>query len=1014
MPYVGTNRIGINAIFNTNSFKIGAKEYMSVLDRVKDRTKYVANSVSGFSTGGAIGLAGITAGFGLIAIAATAAVGAITVASKSMTELITESTAYAGRIQELAIVVDLLGTRSGYTKTQLDQYEKEVRSFNVTGDATNYLLANMARYQLDLAKATDFARVAQGAAVIMGQDSSVALEHMMYGIITYNKRVLRTAGLNIDLQGSFEKYAESVGKTSAELTELEKVQVAFNEVLRVGDKELKGVYEAAMLSPAKQWRSLRREVLELQEVLGEPFLRSWLYVTQGIKSFLDAITQALAKGSQLGKSFNKGGSLYQAIVNLAGAIQFIAEAFKLTAENSDVFVNDLGNTLLKLQEYMADAFEWGFRFIAEFATGIVRGATTVLVSAIRFVGNLIAKWFRPHSPPLIVPYIDEWGAATMAEWLHGFTNIDWDVFDSIKAPLKDALTIIFDDDEQAIKTYAAVYKEMIEALGRGEQIGEDFYEKVRLAAGAYGEEIALLARRQTELAVAEELVAEAEKRIEEAKKREERASAAVNMGIRQYNDMLRKGASRQQLAAKKKEIDAAYAEREAAKQARIQAEADLEVRKQLLEIAKEQLDMQKKLVDALLEYAKLLEDIERKRKSGGGERKSGGGGGEFDEEDFGGLGGGIGDAFAEFNKDVDEEAEKLKLRFASLMKDAFKPLVTEWEKAKIKFWIAVAQFRAELNNAFGPGWRETIKEIWNILFNPEGEGFDPAATGARIAEKMKRSLLTGLATGSGIGSVLEKWWKEEKVSWDAEWAKTDVDMKAKWSSLLAWFSTRGATLEKWWKEEKVSWDAEWAKTEVDVKAKWGALWKAVTNIAATEVLAIQSLWKATTDYIKDVLKAFGDGIKGDWDSFWSGLLSTITNTWNEISRIVTNAVDGVKREIEKLIRMVLPDWLLRLLNMNGGVKFAPKAMGGYVESGSPYLVGERGAELFVPSRGGTIVPHNELVRSMFTVPQTPMPVTVSAGKQVVINMGGVNIYGTTDATKLDARIQRSVRRGMSI
>jgi len=967
MPYVGTNRIGINAIFNTKSFKIGAKEYMSVLDRVKDRTKYVTNAVSGFSTGGAIGLAGITAGFGLIAIAATAAVGAITVASKSMTELITESTAYAGRIQELAIVVDLLGTRSGYTKTQLDQYEKEVRSFNVTGDATNYLLANMARYQLDLAKATDFARIAQGAAVIMGQDSSVALEHMMYGIITYNKRVLRTAGLNVDLQTSFEKYAESVGKTSAELTELEKVQVAFNEVLRVGDKELKGVYEAAMLSPAKQWRSLRREVLEFQEVLGEPFLRAWLYVTQGIKSFLDAITQALAKGSQLGKSFNKGGSLYQAIVNLAGAIQFIAEAFKLTAENSDVFVNDLGNTLLKLQEYMADAFEWGFRFITEFATGIVRGATTVLVSAIRFVGNLIAKWFRPHSPPLIVPYIDEWGAATMAEWLHGFTNIDWDVFDSIKAPLKDALTIIFDDDEQAIKTYAAVYKEMIEALGRGEQIGEDFYEKVRLAAGAYGEEIALLARRQTELAVAEELVAEAEKRIEEAKKREERASAAVNMGIRQYNDMLRKGASRQQLAAKKKEIDAAYAEREAAKQARIQAEADLEVRKQLLEIAKEQLDMQKKLVDALLEYAKLLEDIERKRKSGGG-------GGEFDEEDFGGLGGGIGDAFAEFNKDVDEAAEKLKLRFASLMKDAFKPLVTEWEKAKIKFWIAVAQLRAELNNAFGPGWRETINEIWNILFNPEGEGFDPVATGARIAEKMKGSLWTGLATGSGIGSVLEKWWKGEKVDWDTEWAKT----------------------------------------EVDVKAKWGALWKAVTNIAATEVLAIQSLWKATTDYIKDVLKAFGDGIKGDWDSFWSGLLSTITNTWNEISRIVTNAVDGVKREIEKLMRMVLPDWLLGLLNMKGGVKFAPKAMGGYVESGSPYLVGERGAELFVPSRGGTIVPHNELVRSMFTVPQTPMPVTVSAGKQVVINMGGVNIYGTTDATKLDARIQRSVRRGMSI
>ena len=34
----------------------------------------------------------------------------------------------------------------------------------------------------------------------------------------------------------------------------------------------------------------------------------------------------------------------------------------------------------------------------------------------------------------------------------------------------------------------------------------------------------------------------------------------------------------------------------------------------------------------------------------------------------------------------------------------------------------------------------------------------------------------------------------------------------------------------------------------------------------------------------------------------------------------------------------------------------PRALGGPVHSGSPYLVGERGPELFVPSQAGTIVP----------------------------------------------------------
>lgn len=38
----------------------------------------------------------------------------------------------------------------------------------------------------------------------------------------------------------------------------------------------------------------------------------------------------------------------------------------------------------------------------------------------------------------------------------------------------------------------------------------------------------------------------------------------------------------------------------------------------------------------------------------------------------------------------------------------------------------------------------------------------------------------------------------------------------------------------------------------------------------------------------------------------------------------------------------------------------PRAMGGSVSAGSPYMVGERGPELFVPGRSGTIVPNNAL------------------------------------------------------
>jgi len=38
----------------------------------------------------------------------------------------------------------------------------------------------------------------------------------------------------------------------------------------------------------------------------------------------------------------------------------------------------------------------------------------------------------------------------------------------------------------------------------------------------------------------------------------------------------------------------------------------------------------------------------------------------------------------------------------------------------------------------------------------------------------------------------------------------------------------------------------------------------------------------------------------------------------------------------------------------------PRALGGPVDAGSPFLVGERGPELFVPNINGMIVPNNEL------------------------------------------------------
>ena len=40
--------------------------------------------------------------------------------------------------------------------------------------------------------------------------------------------------------------------------------------------------------------------------------------------------------------------------------------------------------------------------------------------------------------------------------------------------------------------------------------------------------------------------------------------------------------------------------------------------------------------------------------------------------------------------------------------------------------------------------------------------------------------------------------------------------------------------------------------------------------------------------------------------------------------------------------------------------FSPRALGGPVTANQPFLVGERGPELFVPNSSGNIVPNNEI------------------------------------------------------
>jgi len=68
--------------------------------------------------------------------------------------------------------------------------------------------------------------------------------------------------------------------------------------------------------------------------------------------------------------------------------------------------------------------------------------------------------------------------------------------------------------------------------------------------------------------------------------------------------------------------------------------------------------------------------------------------------------------------------------------------------------------------------------------------------------------------------------------------------------------------------------------------------------------------------------------------------------------------------------------------INTGAEFrGHAAIGGSVQRGSPYLVGERGAEMFVPNQSGSIIPNNRLGGSGVVVNQT---INVTTGVQQTV------------------------------
>jgi len=235
-------------------------------------------------------------------------------------EYVKEAAMLAARYETLDVVMGVVGRTAGYTKIQMEAAAESVAKQGITLTESRNSVIKLVQAHIDLSNATALARIAQDAAVIGNINSSEAFDRLVNGVARGNVLILRNIGINVNLQAAYQQMAATLGKSTTELTENERVQARLNAVLERG-KDIAGTYEAAMDTASKQITSMQRYTEDLKTTFGQVFNET---LTIGVMALTDGLRDAngavsdLARNGQLVEWGRELTSLFVTIANTVG------------------------------------------------------------------------------------------------------------------------------------------------------------------------------------------------------------------------------------------------------------------------------------------------------------------------------------------------------------------------------------------------------------------------------------------------------------------------------------------------------------------------------------------------------------------------------------------------------------------------------------------------------------------------------------------------------------------------
>lgn len=510
------------------------------------------------------------------------------------------------------------------------------------------------------------------------------------------------------------------------------------------------------------------------------------------------------------------GAVGIAFVGLA--IAFLAVVRNIS-KRSDDFGQTVSQKLLK----------WGKAMILALARGMIAAAAAV-VRALIYIGGIIRDWLKAKSPPKLLPDIDDWGTAAMNEYMKGWLDADFSIFNDLADIIEKRIRSLAPEDDTSlieeiigkrdviarivnqIRTVGRASEELIRTLvsGTGENQGtivryihnlEALERTTRLVQRAqedlnritdkYARILNPLNSQLQAIQDRKDDIKDAE-RLQELKDiiaDEESTAADKELAALEIREIQLKKQIKQVERRQDAEVSAAEERLKAAEEEQKQAQAQLDATTALIDAQQKNNDLLREQIDLL----KQLAEEANKIAAGGGLDEEGlgldslgGGGLDTGETDLqklidealgeGGVGGEFDDLTTSFDESVQEMTSQINTAFNDLVTELSTPL-SELEQSFTELgetWEPIFQALYDYLVVKVPEWIDTVSERWDTFRTKVGESVNSVVewfSGAResitgFVDGISEGLSGDALEGSAIGILIDFAKAVGEVTWE--------------------------------------------------------------------------------------------------------------------------------------------------------------------------------------------------------------------------------------------------------